>query len=166
MLQFGFEPEQQLCLALLHADTEQEVIDILHNHGYWDDPSVWRPFGDLEGNFSTIGSQADNPESALVEKLVNSIDAVLTGGCWVADIRPYSPDAPRTILEAVARFIHEEANKAQRLSHISEWSKEKRREVSERITLATTGTLQNSALRLSTMERDKLPTQCLIFCYL
>ena len=32
---------QELCIALLHADTEAEVVAILRKEGYWDDP----PFG-------------------------------------------------------------------------------------------------------------------------
>ena len=38
--------ERELCLALMKADTEQEVIDILKKAGYWDREACWRPYGD------------------------------------------------------------------------------------------------------------------------
>ena len=147
MLQLEFSPQQK-CIDLLRADTEEQVINLLRQYGYWDDPSVWRPFGDKEDNFSTIGNQSANPEAALVEKLVNSVDAVLMGECWVAGMRPNSPDAPRSIPEAVAMFIHNDASKANTLGHVSYWSDQKRREVADRITLAATGTRSNPSITI------------------
>ena len=85
MLKLEFSA-QQLCMDLLHADTEDEVISLLCGHGYWDDPAAWRPFGDKEDNFSTAGNQSSSPDRPLVEKLVNSVDAVLMGECWSAGI--------------------------------------------------------------------------------
>ena len=76
MLEFEFSA-QQLCMDLLHADSEELVIRLLREHGYWDHPGAWRPFGDREDNFSTIGNQSSSADGALVEKLVNSVDAVL-----------------------------------------------------------------------------------------
>ena len=67
MLGLQFSP-QQLCLDLLHADTEEQVIRILRDEGYWDNPEVWRPFGDKDDNFSTIGNQSSSADAALVEK--------------------------------------------------------------------------------------------------
>ena len=157
MRQLGFEPEQQLCLDLLHADTELEVIDILRSHGYWDNPDVWRPFGDKQDNFSTIGNQSANPEAALVEKLVNAVDAVLMGECWVAGIRPDSPDAPRSIPEAVALFIHKDVSKANTLGHVSYWSDQKRREIADRITLAATGSRSNPSMTIVDSGEGQTP---------
>ncbi len=44
------QPES-LCLSLMQADSEQEVIKILKDAGYWDDPKVWRDYGDDEHNW-------------------------------------------------------------------------------------------------------------------
>ena len=49
---------RQLCMDLLHADTEEKVIKILAQHGYWDNPNAWRTFGNRPDNFSTIGNQS------------------------------------------------------------------------------------------------------------
>ena len=134
---------KQLCLDLLQADTEEQVISILQGQGHWDDPSAWRAFGDRDDNFSTIGNQSSNADGALVEKIVNSVDAVLMGECWSAGIVPNSPSAPRSISEAVAQFFFDDRSKANTLGQISRWPTQKRREISGRITLAASGSRQN-----------------------
>ena len=59
----------ELCLALMRADPENEVVAVLTEAGYWYDPSRWRFFGDAENNFSTIGNQQSEAIAALVEKI-------------------------------------------------------------------------------------------------
>ncbi|MDE2899559.1 MAG: hypothetical protein OXN15_00820, partial [Chloroflexota bacterium] len=137
-----------LCLDLLHADTEEEVIVILRQKGYWDDPTVWEPFGGTEGNFSTFGNQSRTPEAALVEKVVNSVDAVLTNECWLTGIRPDSEEAPKSIAEAVARFFYGEGSITQRMGDLAKWDDSRRREVANRITLAATGSRKNLSLTI------------------
>jgi len=96
---------KQLCLSLMKADTENEVITILKKVGYWDNRSVWRFYGDFGNNYSTIGNQQARPDAALIEKLVNSLDARLMNECLVRGIDPEGPSAPRSIQEAVATFL-------------------------------------------------------------
>ena len=43
---------KRLCAALLHADSEDEIITLLKKHGYWDKPALWRHYGDVENNGS------------------------------------------------------------------------------------------------------------------
>ena len=82
------EHHQNLCLALIHADSEAEVIALLRGAGFWDRQEAWRHFGDIENNWATIGNQQSSPEAALVEKLVNSVDARLISACREAGIDP------------------------------------------------------------------------------
>jgi len=82
------EELKTLCLSLLQADSEDIVIKILSQCGLWDKSEYWRYYGDEEDNFSTTGNQQSRPEAALVEKVVNSIDAVLMGKCWLSGISP------------------------------------------------------------------------------
>ena len=147
MLRLEFSTEQ-LCRDLLWSDTEEDVIDLLQGHGYWDDPDAWHPFGNREDNFSTIGNQSSSADGALVEKLINSVDAVLMGECWSAGIPPNSPEAPRSIPEAVAQFFYEARSKANTVGHVSNWDQRRRREVSDRITLAATGTRRNPSFTI------------------
>jgi hypothetical protein len=124
---------QDLCMALVRANSAQQVIQLLKDAGYWDDPAAWRLFGDNENNFSTIGNQQNSSDAALVEKLVNSIDAVLTDECYAQQIHPESGDAPKGVQEAVEKFF------GKGLGKVSLWPDPKRTEVARRITLAVTG---------------------------
>ncbi|OGA01961.1 MAG: hypothetical protein A3H35_04145 [Betaproteobacteria bacterium RIFCSPLOWO2_02_FULL_62_17] len=81
-----------LCEELMRADTEEAVIGHLKNANLWDDPRIWRFYGDSENNFSGAGNQQSRPDAALVEKLVNSIDARLTNECLAANIDPEGPE--------------------------------------------------------------------------
>jgi hypothetical protein len=93
---------REFCLSLLDADSEEEVVTILSDRGFWDDPKFWRYYGDREDNFSIIGNQQSRPEAALVEKVVNSVDAVLMNECWLRGLSPEDPKTPQSIHEAVA----------------------------------------------------------------
>src|SRR5688500_13995193 len=97
--------KKKLALALLNADSESQVIDILKAVGLWDQPEAWRLVGDREGNFATIGAQQSRSEAALVEKIVNSVDARLMNECQVRGIDPTSTEAPPSIRHAVSRFF-------------------------------------------------------------
>ncbi|MBN1547370.1 MAG: hypothetical protein JW902_11995 [Syntrophaceae bacterium] len=96
--------KKRLCLALVQCETEQEVIYILSQANLWDSDSHWRFFGDNENNFGTIGNQQSLPECALVEKIINSVDAILMKDCQLRGIEPESPNAPRSIQEALQDF--------------------------------------------------------------
>jgi hypothetical protein len=133
------EELKQLCLSLLHADIEGEVIQLLQQKGVWDDPEVWRYYGDREDNFSVIGNQQSRPEAALVEKVINSVDAVLMGECWLKGLPPESPNAPKSIHEAVSLYFRGDANKSATLGHLENWGDKKRTEVSRLITVVATG---------------------------
>src|SRR5439155_28442 len=132
--------EKELCLALMRADTEHEVIDILKQAGYWDTGSLWRPYGDNESNYSIIGNQQARSDAALVEKVVNSVDARLLNECLAHGTDPEGREAPRSLQSAVARFFEPGLNPASRTAgRLEEWPDSKRTEVARGITLAATG---------------------------
>ena len=92
---------QELFLGLLKAETEDEVDAILEQAGYLsDDPAIWLPLDGNENNWSTVGAQHDNATGALVEKVINAVDAVLNAGCWSKGINPESDEAPQTMSDA------------------------------------------------------------------
>src|ERR1700735_3725762 len=91
---------QDLCIALMKADKEDVVIDLLKGAGLWDRPAAWRFFGDYENNYNTIGNQQSRSDAALIEKLVNSVDARLMNECLVRVIHPDGPNAPQSISDA------------------------------------------------------------------
>jgi hypothetical protein len=91
--------------VLLRAESESEVETILKNSGYLEDDSQWQPLGDVENNFSTVGNQQSEPTAALVEKIINSMDAVLMLACFKEGLNPEGKEAPKDMNEAVERFF-------------------------------------------------------------
>lgn len=96
---------KELAIELAFCESESAVINILKHEGYWDNDDYWRPFGDNENNYSTIGNQQSDPAAALVEKIVNSIDAILMKECLKRGISPEDPTAPKSISEALETYF-------------------------------------------------------------
>jgi hypothetical protein len=129
-----------LCLSLMKADTEAEVFQLLTEAGLWESDAAWRYYGDYENNYNTIGNQQSRPDAALVEKLVNSVDARLMNECFVQGIDPEDPSAPQSIVEAVAVFFEPGVNpKSLVAGRIKNWPNSRRTEVARGITFAATG---------------------------
>lgn len=132
---------ESLLRALMHAETEAEVVRLLEEAGYWTDDAAWRYYNDEPDNFDRAGNQQRNPEAALVEKLVNSVDANLLRRALERGLDPRSPEAPRSPREAVAVF-YEDAQLGEVRAHqgsLAEWPDGRRREIARDITLALTG---------------------------
>ena len=73
---------EELFYALLKSDTEKEVLKVLKDSGYWEETfdqgnSNWELLGQKNNNFSTVNAQSSEATGALVEKIVNSMDAML-----------------------------------------------------------------------------------------
>lgn len=151
------EETKNLCLSLLHSDTEDKIINILKDKGFWDAPNLWRFYGDKEDNFSTIGNQQSRPEAALVEKVVNSVDAVLMNECWLQGISPEDPSAPKNIFEAVSLYFGGNTKKGDLLGHIGYWTDKQRSEVDKYITLAATGSRTNPCFTISDLGEGQTP---------
>ena len=126
-ISFSGAPEdgRALCEALIRADTEAEVEAILSDAGYWDDIDAWSVFGDNPANASVIGGQQEAPEAALVEKIVNSIDARLLDACRQRDLDPRAVDGtPSSGLEAVSSWFDHGMNTTQmsRAGNVIAWA--------------------------------------------
>ena len=108
---------EKLFYRLLRAEDENEVDTILSSEGYLvDDESIWMPLGGYENNFSTVGNQQANSTGALVDKIINDLDAVLMAECFVRRTSPEGPDAPRTMAAAVEQFFGVRAGRLDSLS--------------------------------------------------
>ena len=98
-----------LALALARADTVGSVESILKEFGYWNDPTAWADYGGMENNYANIGNQQGSPDSALIEKLINAVDAVLMAKCLKNGIDPESEAAPQSIEEALTQYFNFES---------------------------------------------------------
>jgi hypothetical protein len=128
---------KNLCLNLVYCESEKDVINLLKNEGYWDDSSIWQYYGDNENNFATIGNQQSRPEAAIVEKIINSVDAVLMSECLRRGVNPESSEAPKSIINALETYFNIYAGK---LSNITPTE---RRNLAENICLVATGKKTN-----------------------
>lgn len=122
-----------LCLALVKSESEAEVIEVLKRSSYWDDETAWRYFGDLENNFGDIGNQQSNPDRALVEKLVNSVDAVLMSENYIQSQNNSNYKQPKTIKEALVTFFNIDEGK------LSNLTPPERTKLAQKISLVATG---------------------------
>lgn len=91
--------------ALLHAEHESEIDRILDKNSYLSDEGSWQPLGNIENNFATVGNQQSEPTAALVEKIINSMDAVLMLECFKKGIDPEGPGAPPSMTTAIELFF-------------------------------------------------------------
>lgn len=93
-----------LFLELYNAPEEEAVAKILESYSELSTQENWHPYGDDENYFAVIENQQASPIPALVEKITNSIDAVLMRKCFEAGIAPNSPAAPKSMEDAIAKF--------------------------------------------------------------
>jgi len=96
-------------LRMLNACSAEDVADILRDEElkfYFDNPEYWRPYGNREKNWDTVGNQQSSPVGALAELITNGIDAILLRKAKEAGIENFrSPEAPQSMFEAVKRFF-------------------------------------------------------------
>ena len=97
---------EDLFYALLKAETEDDVSKILDERGLIKSDNDWKPLGEMENNWSAAGNQQSAPAAALVEKIVNGIDAVLIYECLKKGIDPTSDKAPQSMADAAKQFFN------------------------------------------------------------
>lgn len=96
---------QYLVEQLLKSDNSHDAKSLLVRAGYWEDETLWMPYGGTESNIGIISSQQADPVAALVEKIVNGIDAVLMLHCRLKGVDPQSVYAAANMQEAVKEYL-------------------------------------------------------------
>jgi hypothetical protein len=137
-----YDEAKKVCLELIHADGEEEVVAILKKWGVWDNPDNWRYYGDDELNWNRAGNQQARSDFAVNEKLVNTIDSRLMLECMLAEIDPEDETkAPGSMREAVNRFIEKTWAGTLKVTggRVEEWPVKMRTQVAEGISVFVTG---------------------------
>lgn len=128
---------KNLFLELYKAPTEKEVDALIQNYPDVFDDKNWKPLGNNYSNYGVIENQQSSPIAALVEKITNSIDAILMKRCYEEGIDPKSDKAPKTVEEAVKQFFPNQSN----------WDLPKfRKEQSENIQILADGPPRNTSV--------------------
>lgn len=98
--------KKKLLFDLFNAKSSLDVHDIIVKYGL-DNSQNWHPYGDTPNNAGTFENQQSSPENALVEKLTNSVDAILMKQCYIKGIDPKSKTdsrVPQTMDKAIELF--------------------------------------------------------------
>ena len=98
----------KLLLELYHAPDADALYQLIVSYEL-DGSAYWKPYGGNFNNAGTFENQQSSPENALVEKLTNSIDAILMKECMIRGINPKdktSPKVPQTINAATKMFFN------------------------------------------------------------
>lgn len=129
---------------LVKAETDSEVSHIISKNEILNNPTNWLPYGGKENknNLGTINNQQQNPVAALIEKLLNSIDALLIKECHLKEIDPTSKNAPDTMAKAVESFFGVPNG------DFSELMASKRRELAKNIVVLASGTADKPSISI------------------
>ncbi len=95
---------------LYQAETEDSIDKIINQYPKIFSQENWHPYGNNQSNYGVVENQQANPIAALVEKITNSIDAVLMKCCYLKNIDPKSEQAPQSISKAVDQFFPDNKN--------------------------------------------------------
>jgi len=97
---------EELFSELIRREDEEDITELLNGFGLKEYNDInWLPFGGVQNNYGQIGTQQADSISALIETLVNAVDAVLQGECLKRNLDPSSSVAPRTMVEAAEQFL-------------------------------------------------------------
>lgn len=122
---------------LFFAPTEVEVQDVVCRRSEIFRDEHWCPLGGDEKFFGIVRGQQSNPIAAIVEKVTNSIDALLMKKCYEWGIDPKSANAPRTMEEALKKFF----------SNYKQWDLQfARRKQAEEIQIVADGPPRNTSV--------------------
>jgi hypothetical protein len=97
------EFSEKMLNGLLGAKTAEEVHSIL---GTYESSIKWVSIGDDDNNAGRVEGQMKIAENAFVEKITNSIDAILMKICRERGIDPSDKSkAPKSLQDAISQFI-------------------------------------------------------------
>ena len=102
--------KQQLFNNIFKSKDEGELDEVLRNYDFILRQENWKPLGANRNNYGVVKNQQSSPIAALVEKITNSIDAILTKKCFEFGINPKSNKAPESMDSAVKSFFPDSSN--------------------------------------------------------
>ena len=116
---------KEIFSKLLSISSSDEIASLIDNEVFFKPENCsWKPYGGRENNAGQVEGQMKSSSNALVEKITNSIDALLMRRCYeVEGAAPDSkdPKLPKSLSEAIQKYFggEDEINKKR-----SEWAKQ------------------------------------------
>lgn len=139
---------EELFKKLYFAKTEQELDAVIQSYPDIFKQENWHPLGGIKNNFGLVETQQSSPIAALIEKITNSIDAILMKKCYGMGLDPKSSESPRSMDEAIKKFYPDYKN----------WDlKSNKRKQSEEIQIIADGPPRNTSVILYDNGEGQLP---------
>lgn len=133
------ELAKNILLKLIFARTSEEVDKILEKEEFFKNVK-WVPYGNTQMNYTTISNLSTESIRALIEKPINSIDALLLKECLKRGTDPEGDKAPKTMKEALELFFGIEKGDLALLESLSKKQREeKTRELAKNIRIIAEG---------------------------
>lgn len=96
---------RNLLLKILACDTADKLRLLIETDSYFNQVK-WLPYGGVSNNSGVITGQMKEPENSLIEKITNSIDAILMRKCQESGIDPKDQSkAPKDMEEAIKLYF-------------------------------------------------------------
>jgi len=96
---------RNLILKILECDTADKLRQLIETDTYFGEIK-WLPYGGFANNTGVINGQMKEPENSLIEKVTNSIDAILMRKCQETGIEPRDRlRSPKDMEEAIKRYF-------------------------------------------------------------
>ncbi len=102
--------QEELFKKIYFSKTEEELSEVIVRYPNIFADENWFPLGDNQNNIGVIENQQSSPIAALIEKITNSIDAILIKECFLQGIDPKSSEAPKSMDNAISRFFPDSKN--------------------------------------------------------
>jgi len=116
---------KEVLSKLLSITSSDEIASLIDSSEFFKEENCsWKPYGGRENNAGQVEGQMKSSSNALVEKLTNSIDALLMRRCYeVEGAAPDSkdPKLPKSLSEAIGKYFggEDEINRKR-----SDWAKQ------------------------------------------
>jgi len=117
----NYKNNKKIFLDILKCKTSEEIEKVIKQEKL--DEEGWLFYGGRSNNVGTVDGQMHDADNALMEKLTNSIDAILMRRCYEEGIDPRDKNtAPKTMAEAIERFFGgKEKIRQKRSEFAKEW---------------------------------------------
>lgn len=100
----NYTKNKVVLLEILKCQTSEEIEKIVKKERL--DGEGWLFYGGKSNNVGTVDGQMRDADNALMEKITNSIDAILMRRCYEEGIDPRDKNtAPRNMAEAIEHFF-------------------------------------------------------------
>lgn len=97
--------QRNLLLKILQCDTADKIREFIEKEVYFIQGN-WLSYGGLPNNSGTVTGQMKEPENSLIEKITNSIDAILMRKCQESGIDPKDQaKSPKDMEEAINLYF-------------------------------------------------------------